>query len=161
AFVAEFASRESSTRVRTIAYWARDRIVDNVEWMLAGTPCEEVVHGSLCHHPSGVWQKFPEDRPLVEWGIESYLGVPLRDAAGKVLGHLAVFDERPMPEEPRKLLIFDIFAARAAAELARLHLEWELRDLYEEAPIAYVKEDLQSRFISANRAALRILGIKP
>lgn len=73
-----------------------------------------------------------------------------------------------MPEEPRKLLIFRIFAARAAAELSRLRLEGELRDseqrfrdLYEEAPIAYVKEDHESRFISANRAALRILGIKP
>jgi len=73
-----------------------------------------------------------------------------------------------MPEEPRNLLTFRIFAARAAGELARLHLEQQLReseerlrDLYEEAPIAYVKEDLQSRFISANRAALRILGIKP
>ena len=127
-----------------------------------------MVHGKLCHHPSGVRQSFPDDRLLFEWGIESYLGVPLCDPEGKVLGHLAVFDERPMPEEPRKLLMFRIFAARAAAELARLHLERELRDseerlrdLYEEAPIAYVKEDLQSRFISANRAALRILGIKP
>ena len=168
AFVAEFASPETNTRARTIAYWARDRIIENVEWTLAGTPCEDVVRGNLCHYPSGVRQKFPDDRPLVEWQIESYLGVPLCDPAGKVLGHLAVFDERPMPQEPRKLLIFRIFAARAAAELARLHLEWELReseerlrDLYEEAPIAYVKEDLQSRFISANRAALRILGIKP
>ena len=105
---------------------------------------------------------------LVEWGIESYLGVPLCDPEGKVLGHLAVFDDRPMPEEPRKLLTFRIFAAHAAAELARLHLERQLRDseerlrdLYEEAPIAYVKEDLESRFISANRAAQRILGIKP
>ena len=118
--------------------------------------------------PRGYGRTFRTTDSLVEWGIESYLGVPLCDPEGKVLGHLAVFDDRPMPEEPRKLLIFRIFAARAAAELARLHLEWELRDseerlrdLYEEAPIAYVKEDLQSRFISANRAALRILGIKP
>jgi PAS domain S-box-containing protein len=168
AFVAEFASPEISTRVRSIAFWAKDHIAENLEWDLAGTPCEEVVRGNLCHHPRDVQQRFPEDKPLVDWGIESYLGVPLRDSEGKVLGHLAVFDKRPMPEEPRKLLIFHIFAARAAAELARLHLEWELRDseerlrdLYEEAPIAYVKEDLESRFISANRAALRILGIKP
>lgn len=167
-FVAEFASPDDNRRVRTIAYWARDRIIDNVEWTLAGTPCEDVVHGALCHYPTGVQQRFPDDKPLIEMGIESYLGVPLHDSDGKVLGHLAVFDERPMPEQPRKLLIFRIFAARAAAELARLHLEWELReseqrlrDLYEEAPIAYVKEDLESRFISANRAALRILGIKP
>jgi PAS domain S-box-containing protein len=105
---------------------------------------------------------------LVEWGIESYLGMPLCDPNGTVFGHVAVFDERPMPEEPRKLLTFRIFAARAAAELARLRLEQQLReseerlrDLYEEAPIAYVKEDMESRFITANRAAVRILGIKP
>ena len=118
--------------------------------------------------PRGYGRTFQTTDSLVEWGIESYLGVPLCDPEGKVLGHLAVFDDRPMPEEPRKLLTFRIFAAHAAAELARLHLERQLRDseerlrdLYEEAPIAYVKEDLQSRFISANRAAQRILGIKP
>ena len=168
AFVAEFLSPEGTPRARTIAFWDHDHIAENFEWTLAGTPCDDVVHGNLCHHPSGVRQRFPNDESLVEWGIESYLGVPLCDPEGKVLGHLAVFDERPTPEEPRKLLVFRIFAARAAAELARLHVERELReseerlrDLYEEAPIAYVNEDLQSRFISANRAALRILGIKP
>src|SRR5262245_38769555 len=168
AFIAEFASPEITTRARTIAFWARDHIAENFEWTLAGTPCEEVVHGTLCHHPWGVRQRFPGDKPLVEWGIESYLGVPLRDPRGTVFGHVAVFDERPMPEEPRKLLAFRIFATRAAAELARFHVEQKLReseerlrDLYEEAPIAYVKEDMESRFITANRAALRILGINP
>src|SRR6516164_8318659 len=168
AFVAEFASPETNTRARTIAYWARDRIIENLEWDLAGTPCEDVVRGNLCHYPRDVQHKFPEDKALADWGIDSYLGVPLRDPEGKVRGHLAVFDERPMPEEPRKLLIFRIFAARAAAELARLRLlrslaesEQRYRDLYEEAPIAYVHEDMESRFLSANRAAVRILGLKP
>jgi PAS domain S-box-containing protein len=168
AFIAEFASAEVRTKARTIAFWARDHIAANFEWTLAGTPCEEVVHGNLCHHPSGVQQKFPGDRSLTERRIQSYLGVPLRDPGGTVLGHVAVFDERPMPEEPRKLLTFRIFAERAAAELARLHLERQLRDseerlrdLYEEAPLAYVLEDLESRFIRANRAAQRILGLKP
>src|SRR5262249_23353756 len=155
-------------RVRSLAYWCRDRITDNVEWDVVGTPCEDVVRGNLCHYPSGVRDRFPDDRPLVDWGIESYLGVPLCDAQGRHLGHLAVFDERPMPAEPRKLFAFRIFAARAAAELAPLQFENQLleseeqyRDLFEEAPIGYVKEDLQSRFITANRAALRILGLEP
>jgi PAS domain S-box-containing protein len=166
AFVAEFAG--VNTRVRTLAYWFRDRIAPNLEFDLAGTPCEEVVRGQLCHHPAGVKDLFTHDRPLVEMGIESYFGVPLRDSAGNHLGHLAVFDERPMPPEPRKLLVFRIFAARAAAELARLRAERELRaserrfrDLFEEAPIAYVHEGLDSRFLSANRAAQRILGLRP
>ena len=39
--------------------------------------------------------------------------------------------------------------------------EERFRDLFEEAPIAYVHEGLDSKFIKANRAALRILGVRP
>ncbi|HYB98863.1 MAG TPA: sigma 54-interacting transcriptional regulator [Candidatus Limnocylindrales bacterium] len=39
--------------------------------------------------------------------------------------------------------------------------EQQFRDLFEEAPIAYVYEETSSRFVSANRAFLDLLGIKP
>ncbi len=39
--------------------------------------------------------------------------------------------------------------------------EQRFRDLFEEAPIAYVHEGLDSKFIRVNRAAMRILGIRP
>jgi formate hydrogenlyase transcriptional activator len=166
AFVAEFAG--SNTRVRTIAYCGNDQILGNEEWELAGTPCEDVVKGNLCHYPTGVSRSFPTDAALVEMGIESYRGVPLLGPDGEHLGHLAVFDTRPMSEEPRQALIFRIFAARAAAELVRLRVEKNLaeseqryRDLFEEAPIAYIHEDLESRFIRANRAAIQLLGLSP
>ncbi len=165
AMVAEFAGE---SRVRTLAYWKQGVIADNLEYDLPGTPCEDVVRGNLCHHPSGVARKFPQDVPLTEMAIESYLGVPLVARDGRHLGHLCVFDRRSMPAEPQQLLIFKIFAARAAAELERLRIEHSLieseqryRDLFEEAPIAYVLEDVDSRFIKANQAAIRILGLKP
>jgi formate hydrogenlyase transcriptional activator len=165
ALVAEFSG---PARVRTLAHWQKDKLVSNIEYDLPGTPCEDVVRGNLCHYPTGVAKKFPADTALAEMGIESYLGVPLVAPDGAHLGHLCVFDTKPMSDEPRNMLVFRIFAARAAAELARLKIEQELaqseqrfRDLYDEAPIAYVQEDLQSRFINANRAAMRILGIKP
>ena len=126
AFVAEFAG--APTRVRTLAYWGRGRIQENLEFELAGTPCEDVVRGGLCHHPQEVRERFPGDRLLVNLGIESYLGVPLLDGEGRVLGHLAVFDERPMAAELRRLFIFRIFAARAAVELERLRVEQQLRE---------------------------------
>lgn len=59
-FVAEFAA--VNTRARTLAYWARDRIAENIEFDLMGTPCEEVVAGALCHHPGGVQERFPRDQ---------------------------------------------------------------------------------------------------
>jgi PAS domain S-box-containing protein len=66
------------------------------------------------------------------------------------------------------MFVFQLFAARAASEMERWRMEKALetserqfRDLFDHAPIAYVHEDLESRFISANKAALRILGVKP
>jgi PAS domain S-box-containing protein len=163
AFVAEFA--RVNTRVRTLAYWTPAGIADNIEFDLEGTPCEDVVRGNLCHYPSGVQRLFPRDRGLVDLGIESYLGVPLRDDGGNVLGHLAVCDSHPMSAEPRRLYIFRIFAARAAAELERLRAEQKLqeseqryRELYDDAPIAYVSTDNDGRLTSVNRAAARLLG---
>jgi formate hydrogenlyase transcriptional activator len=165
AFVAEFAG---GTRARTLAFWFRDRMTDNIEWDVTGTPCEDVVRGRLCHHPSKVRVRFPDDKLLVDWGIESYLGVPLRNAKGDHLGHLAVFDEQPLSAQPPKLFALHISAARAAAELERLRYEKAIlereeryRDLFDEAPIGYVQEDLDSSFINANRAAIRMLGLKP
>ena len=162
-FVAEFAGVNS--RVRTLAFWGKGELRENVEFALAGTPCEDVVRGGLCHHPRGVKDKFPGDQDLAEMGIESYLGVPLLDGDGTVLGHLAVFDERPMPPEPRLLFTFRIFATRAGAELERLRVEKQLieserryRDLYEEAPNAYVAFDTELQLVSVNRRAAQLLG---
>lgn len=164
AFVAEFAG--SNSRVRTIAFCKHETIVENEEWDLAGTPCEDVVRGELCHHPSHVFDRFPNDLALKT--IDSYLGVAMRDSSGHVLGHLAVFDEKPLPAELKLLNTFQIFAARAAAEVERLRQEKLLResnerfrDLFDEAPIAYVLEDLESRFIKANHKAMDVLGIRP
>src|ERR1700722_18155089 len=163
AVVAEFT--DVNTRVRTVAFWARDRIADNMEYDLAATPCDAVARGGFVHHPTGVAQNFPNATPLVSLGIDSYMGVPFLDGEGKVLGHLAAFDERPMPPEPRRLFIFRIFAARTTAELERLRAEKRLlesegryRDLYEEAPVGYLSVCGQGRILSINHRATQMIG---
>jgi PAS domain S-box-containing protein len=164
AIIAEFLPATQS--VRSLAFWTGDTFAQNVEWALAGTPCRGVIDGHFSHFPDGLQQQFPEDLPLIDLGAVSYLGVPLLGADKSVLGHLFIMDTRPMPPVPRNLALFRIFAARAASELTRLRLENALaesqekfRDLFDEAPIAYVHEGLDSKFIRANKAALRILGI--
>ncbi len=162
-------------RFRTRAVWGRGSFMDNFEVPLDGTPCEAVLAGKSSHHPERICQLFPTDAALKQWGVESYCGVPLLDSAGTVVGHLAILSEQPMLDGPRGLATLRIFAARARAELERLRTEDALRranealvqseerfrDLFDEAPIAYVHEGLDSRFIEANRTAMRILGLKP
>ena len=115
AFVSEFLPPQ---RIRTLAFWSNGSIVDNLEYDLPGTPCEAVIHGGLCHIPTGVHLRYPEKEP----GIESYLGVPLKASDGSVLGHLCVLDETPMPSDPRNLYIFEIFAARAESSFTNASL---------------------------------------
>ncbi len=95
----------------------------------------------------------------------SYLGVPLLDTDGGVLGHLAVMDDRPMPEDPDKIAVFRIFASRAAAELRRLRRdralrerEEELRRLFESAMDAILELDGELRVTRVNAAAERVFG---
>jgi PAS domain S-box-containing protein len=163
AAISEFAG--VNTRVRTLAFWARGRIQENFEYDLAGTPCEEVLRGRLCHYPVGVNDRFPRAQPLVQLGVESYLGAPLLDVTGKVLGLLAVFDERPMAAQPRHLYLLRIFAARVAAVLERLRAEQRLseserryRDLYDEAPVGYLSVGVDGRILSANHRAVQLVG---
>ncbi len=163
AFVAEWARGPS--RVRTLACWSDGALVPNFEFDLPGTPCEEVLTGRVGHHASGLQQLFPLDTALAGWHAESYLGVPLQSTAGKVLGHLAVIDDRPMPEEPVLASVMRIFSMRATAEMERLHAleavrasEERYRDLYDEAPHAYLSVGTDGRVQRANRTALRLFG---
>jgi formate hydrogenlyase transcriptional activator len=119
AFVAE-CTDDSKTRVRTLAFWSRDRLVDNIEWELSGTPCEPVIGGSQGYHARDLQSKFPDDRGLVDLGADSYLGIPLVDAGGEVLGHLAVMDVKPMESDAINGAVMRTCAVRARMELERL-----------------------------------------
>jgi len=100
------------------------------------------------------------------------LGVPVRDSTQHIIGHLVIIDDKPLASDPLVVSVMTTFANRAGVELERVrafdHLHREkqesderFRDLFDEAPIAYVHEGLDSKFIRANRAAMRAFGITP
>ncbi len=124
-FVAEFAG--SRERVRTLAYWKGRDFVDNIEFALHGTVCEDVLKGEVRYYPEGVQALFPQEPALVDLGIESYLATPMTDRQGEVLGHLAICDVKPMDFRESELAVFKIFGARAAAELERMYATESLR----------------------------------
>ena len=116
-------------RLRALAFWMDSEWVKDYEVDIAGTACEQVIdQAKLVHFPDRVLDLYPHSEELKATGAVSYLGVPLQDTDGHILGHMAVIDRRPIPEEPRVYAIFQIFAARAAAELQRLRAETEVRE---------------------------------
>jgi two-component system sensor histidine kinase/response regulator len=110
---------ERKTRVRTLAFWRGEEFSQEWEYDLTGTPCEQVLAGEVVYYPSRVQHCFPSDEYLVQLQVESYLGIPLSDSLGNIVGHLNVLDTKPMDKDQNTELILRIFAARAGAELER------------------------------------------
>jgi formate hydrogenlyase transcriptional activator len=151
-------------RMRTIGRWVEGKLAENLELDPANTPCAGPLAREFCHYPTGLGKAFPEFASRAD----SYIGAPLTSEDGTLIGQLYACDPAPMELTEVQRLIFQAFAAQAAGELRRRHAEQKVRenedffrDLFEEAPIAYVSERLDSQIIHANRAALKIFGVRP
>ncbi|ACL73645.1 transcriptional regulator, NifA subfamily, Fis Family [Thioalkalivibrio sulfidiphilus HL-EbGr7] len=123
-----------ASRLRALSFWSRGRFVPDYEYPIHGTPCEAVISGQrLVVVPERVVELYPDDPDLPGQDAVSYMGMPLRDTDGTVLGNLAVLDSRPLEADATCQAVFGIFGARAAAELARLRRDRRLRALNDEA----------------------------
>ncbi len=164
AWVTEYI--EKSRQLRSLAFWADGELTANFKIDIDGTPCEAVIENSrIVHYPDKVFDFFPDNDNITRFRAVSYMGVPLLDAKGKILGNLAVLDTRPMPEEPRSLAIFQIFAARASAELQRLHAEIEIkkreekyRRIVETAAEGFLLMDKDFTINDLNEAFCQMIG---
>ncbi|MDJ0690306.1 MAG: PAS domain S-box protein [Xenococcaceae cyanobacterium MO_188.B32] len=124
AFIAEFAN-EAKDRARTLACWWGEDFKANYEYELAATPSAEVLTGVRCRYSHSLQKLFPEDPYLKELAAESFIGLPITNPQGKILGLLAVIDDKPLNNSNFEVQwsILSIFAARAGAELERQHAE--------------------------------------
>ena len=122
-------------------------------------------------------------------GIRFYAGAPLRTEQGLNLGTVWVIDQKPRELASGEAEMLRALAALAmnqmelrlyAEKVARLERaertvgeqlreanqrlaqsEEQFRDLFEEAPIAYIHQAVDTRIFRANRTAMQILGVKP
>jgi transcriptional regulator with GAF, ATPase, and Fis domain len=115
-------------QLRVLACWRGGQRVPSWEYAAAGTPCGQVIDRGLpVHIAEGVRAQYPDDRSLRDRGAVGYVGVPLLDLDRRVLGHLAVLDTNPLPQELRAQALVRIFAARAATELQRMRAESQVQ----------------------------------
>lgn len=111
------ALSDDGRRVNTYAACANDEIIDNFSYLLAETPCANVLSGGICSHPRDVSRIYPDDLLLEQMAVEGYSGTALMSSAGQPLGLLVVLYKQPMTETPMAESLLQIFSVRASVEL--------------------------------------------
>jgi len=157
----------------------------------AGLCASAILAPDVYHIRDAIHDTRAQANPLVAgpFGLRFYAAAPLRTHDEFNLGALCIADRVPrelttteaqmltklaalvMDQMELQLCVSKVSeleqAGRRISEQLRqanealVQSEERFRDLFDEAPIAYVHEGLDSRFIHANRAAMRILGLKP
>jgi PAS domain S-box-containing protein len=158
------ATYDAKTRtLRAVSMKMGDRWLDGLTYGIDGSPCQVAIEEErMVLIPDRLVDLYPGNPSMGEFRAVSYLGVPLLDVDGKMIGHLAVLHDQPLPEAPRAEAIFRIFAARAAAELRRIERDRALREretqisrLLESAMDAIVYLDEELRISLMNPSAER------
>jgi PAS domain S-box-containing protein len=155
-------------QLAALAFWIDGHLIQSEVMDIEGTPCEKVISSTeLVHYPDNILQVFPENAYLRDVGAASYMGVPLLDNNGQVLGHLAVMDTRPMPDDDRAKTIIRIFGHRASAELQRIRAERQVqkseikyRRIIETSSEGFLLLDENYRITDVNQAFCRMVGYR-
>ena len=126
AFVAVLSADRRTAR--TVAVWGGDRHLENFEYELRGTPCEDILSLRKELIPCDVARLYPRDEMLVAMGVESYFGAPLYDSNRTTIGLVSVMDVRPLEVSAWTAPVLGVFATRVAVELVREREEREARE---------------------------------
>ncbi|MBW8189925.1 HAMP domain-containing histidine kinase [Neiella marina] len=120
---------EQHTASKTISLVAKGKLADNFEYALNGTPCADVSNDNVCVYQNSICRLFPQDQLLIDMGIEGYVGAPLHDSSGNVMGLVVALFEHAISETSAITSLFSLFSGRIAAEIERNESEAQLRAL--------------------------------
>lgn len=164
AFVGEIRQDEPD-RIRSLAVCESGILIDQIEYDLKGTPCENVVGKTLCFYPENVVGLFPDNDLLVKMQATSYMGVPLFNSRGVPLGVLAVLHDDRFPHPETAKAIIRIFSARAGTELERQRISESVREseerfrvAFEQAAVGIAHLTIEGRFLRVNQKLCQIVG---
>ena len=114
---------------KTISLVVKNQLTDNFEYHLDDTPCAILTENNVCLYPKEICRLFPKDQLLIDMNIEGYVGVPLNDSQGQVIGIIVALHENEIKDPDFIKTLFELFSGRIAVEMERRVQENNLNQL--------------------------------
>ncbi len=109
--------------LKALAVCRDGQLEDIAQVELAGAPCVKVFEGDALFAGRDLRRRFPDSALVVDLRAVSYLGHPLRDATGEVVGVIAAFGRKRLKHGQRAMMLLAFLAQHASAELERSRVQ--------------------------------------
>ena len=117
-FIAKLDNDHSNAFTTAVA--ARGNVIQkNFGYALEGTPCAKVADNDVCIYSDNIQSLFPDDQLLVDMGINAYVGTPLSDPGGNVIGILVALYRKRIADASSIEALFLLFAGLISGELQK------------------------------------------
>jgi GAF domain-containing protein/anti-anti-sigma regulatory factor len=107
-------------KIHTLSMYLDGKILHEGVFDLAGTPCANVRESRAFCNFNLAAQTFPQDRFLSDYGIDSYIGMPVVSSDGEVIAIINAMHDRPIHLSSEDKLFLEAMASRVRLELERL-----------------------------------------
>jgi diguanylate cyclase (GGDEF)-like protein/PAS domain S-box-containing protein len=146
---------------RSIAAVQGGHVIDNIEYPLAAAPCASLLSDQHVIIARKVASLFPAAPFLKGREMQAYVGRRLDNAAGQPVGLLFVLFADTLKNAGFITSTLQIFAARVAAEMARLETDARIHDqaaLLDKARDAIIVRGMNQHILYWNKSAERLYG---
>lgn len=111
--------RLEGDKIITLSMFLDGKILHEGVFDLKGTPCANVRDTrSFCSYNAAA-ERFPHDKFLSDYNIESYIGVPVVGTNGEVIAVINAMNDRPINLSEGDRLFLEAMASRVRLELER------------------------------------------
>src|SRR4029453_1018501 len=156
---------EDQATLKTLAFFKDGRMIEDFEYSIAGTPCEQILRSGYSALPGRLRECLPDDPVFSAMEADSHAGLSLTSSNGALLGIIAVASRKPLPNLELVESMLKIFAARVRTEIERSRAEAALRSseeqyraIFDASADALVLWDSTPRRVDVNAAYERIHG---
>lgn len=146
---------------RTVSAVVDGQVIDNFDYVIAGTPCENLLQENDCVINGGVNERYPLSASLQKLGAQTYVGQALLNSSAQTTGLMFLIFRSPLKDISFVSSTLKIFAARAASELERQNAYAQIHQqasLLDKAQDAIIVRGLNHEILFWNKSAERLYG---